>query len=306
MGYNGLEEGSYNCPIEILAILGPAPVLTDKARMTHALMFRRFARTIKPRDFIEWTYVRDCTDYGCEISWLRTLKIAIVQRPKKLFSAAQSKELLSACEVEVGKFRQKRTAELASKIYELKGTPDHIKAETERLDAEAKRDIGIETDKMELATFKKIDESELVIKTGINEADLFGDWIGDYEQVEKRLQEAEQKFENALQHIDQYRHGLGERLRKAANEVIEGECKEELDPLALEQAKATETSVTPETRAEVICAELTNADATCAEVQSAEVTTEVTTAEVKSAEVTFTEVTSMTVSGSSRARMASE
>jgi hypothetical protein len=290
MDYNGLEEGSYNCPIEILAIFGPAPVLTDEARTTHALMFRTFAQTIKPRDFIEWTYVRDCTDHRCEISWLRKLKVAIVQKPKKFFLAEEGNKLCSDCDVEVGKFRQKGTAELASKIKELKGAPDHIKAETERLEAEAKRDIEIETNKTEHETHKKIKEWKLFIKSEVHEADLFGQWIGSYEQVDKRLQETEQKFECTLQHIDQYRHGLGERLRKAANEIIEGECKEELDPLALEQAKAQVTT------AEVKKAEVTCTDVTTAEVKNAEVTSaEVTTAEVKSAEVTCTEVTTAEV-----------
>src|SRR5258706_13039300 len=66
------------------------------------------------------------------------------------------------------------------------------------------------------------------------------------EGVSKRIAILDENFASLLEQLDQWRHGgLGERLRKAASDIIEGECKEELDPLAVQQTEVTQTSLAP-------------------------------------------------------------
>ena len=64
-------------------ILGPPPTLNTEATVSHELTMEAFAQAVKPRDFIEWEYVRDCADYWTEINLLRRLKPRIIHRVKE-------------------------------------------------------------------------------------------------------------------------------------------------------------------------------------------------------------------------------
>jgi hypothetical protein len=70
-----------------------------------------------------------------------------------------------------------------------------------------------------------------MIESEINDADSLNAWIGPYEQAEERLQIAEQKFEDTLRRLDEYKHGMGERLRKVSNAILVEDFYELLDPL---------------------------------------------------------------------------
>src|SRR5262245_9956948 len=71
------------CPLDILGLLRPASFRTSRARCVHALMFRKFAKAVKPRDFIEWMFVMDCVDARCEVLWLKTVRTQLVEKPIK-------------------------------------------------------------------------------------------------------------------------------------------------------------------------------------------------------------------------------
>jgi hypothetical protein len=151
-------------------------------------------------------------------------------------------EISSPSEAEIAKLRQQRTAEVESKIIQLTGTSDQVKAEADRLRAEVNREIEAEIENIELERHKKFKEEEELIKSEITDADTFEYWREPYEWVSKRIAVLNKEFANILEQLDQYRHGgLGERLHKAANEIIEGEYREELDARFVEQGKATQT-----------------------------------------------------------------
>jgi hypothetical protein len=237
------------CPAEIRVLSGPAPVPTARARFEYELMLKTFAQLAKPREIVEWFFVKEWADNRSEVSWLKRLKIHHVQTPLKNYMAICANELSSTDKARVDKLRQKRTAELATKIKELKGSSEQVKAETERLEAEANKELAIEIEEIKFESRKKfIEQQEPIIKSEITEADTFHEWIGPYEQVSKRIAVLDQQFANALEQLDHWRHGgLGERLRKAADEIIDGECNEEFDPSAVQQADGKETPQTPVT-----------------------------------------------------------
>lgn len=241
--HNHISDVDFECPAEIRVLLGPAPVLSSRSRLEHELLFKNFTQLVKPRDVVEWIFIRECTDNRSEVSWLKRLRNRLVQTPLKNYVAIRWRELSLANNAEIEKLRQKRTVEVESKINQLRGTSDHVKAETDRLYAEANRELKAEIEAVQFETHKKFKEQEEpIIKSEITDADVFEFWGADWEWVSKRIAILNKEFANSLEEIDQWRHGgLGERLCKAANEVIEGEHSEALDPLFLEQPKTTKT-----------------------------------------------------------------
>jgi hypothetical protein len=217
------------CPVHIWALLKPASFRTSRARGVHALMFREFAKTVKPRDFIEWMFVVDCVGARCEILWLKTVRGQLVEKPIKDHICCTHHPQYTANDAKIEQLREKRAAELRVEISHLKGTPESVKAETDRLEAKKKHDLEVEIEKMQFETYEELKKQELALREEMNDSDWLAEWIGPYEKINVFIQVEEQKFTKALEYLDQYRHGLGERLRKAANEIIEGECEEMLD-----------------------------------------------------------------------------
>jgi hypothetical protein len=56
------------------------------------------------------------------------------------------------------------------------------------------------------------------------------EWLSLYERLEKLQRAAEYAFNGVLEQIERYREGLGSRLRKAYDEIIEGEFEEAPSP----------------------------------------------------------------------------
>src|SRR5215470_17406603 len=236
-------DAGIECPGEIRLALGIAPVFTTKGLYQHEAMFKTFAQLVKPRDFVEWIFVRECADNRVEALRLKRLNIRLVQRPLKNHLTVRRTEFVSADKVTIEKLREKRSAELASKIKELKGTSAQVEAKTARLEAEANENFRLEIKEIEFENHKRFKEQqEPIIESALTDADFFEEWIGPYERVSKRIAILDENFASLLEQLDQWRHGgLGERLRKAASDIIEGECREELDPL--QQTEATQTSL---------------------------------------------------------------
>jgi hypothetical protein len=234
--YKGLQFDT-RIPTEITVLFDPPPVLDDDAASRYSLIFMGFAHVVQPQDFIEWMFVRDLADHGCEISWLRQLRVSMIVRVKGDFMAAQHQELWPPCEAEINKLEDRINSDLSDKIRQLGCEPHKLKAETKKLVMEAQGRLNAETSK--LKPVKELEELLRLINRQFKAVDLYEAWIEPYERVGKLLQIAEQKFENALRRIDEYKHGLGKRLRKAADEIIEGEFEEEHDPGQMQASPAT-------------------------------------------------------------------
>ena len=234
-------------PPELHLLLDPPPVLDKDDAESHQLTFMGFAHVVQPRDFIEWIYIRDAADHRCEITWLRRLKTRLVRRPRKYFEIDLLHGIFSSCEAEIKKLEDRTKADLSTKIRQLRGEPDKVKAETEKLEVAAKAQLEAATDKLQREAWQKMEAQKRAIKGDLQEADFFEQWFELYKQVDDHLRRVEQEFENDFRRLDEHRQGLGARLRKAANEMIDGEFEEVHDPTPPKQTPDTKMPTSPAT-----------------------------------------------------------
>src|SRR5262249_60633963 len=79
-----------------------------------------------------------------------------------------------------------------------------------------------------------------VAKGPIDDAAVFSRWIGKYERVQSLLAIVDKKFSATLKLLDEYRYGLGQRVRQVADEIVGVEFVE--GPLAAREQVATPAS----------------------------------------------------------------
>ena len=86
-----------------------------------------------------------------------------------------------------------------------------------------------------------------------DEAYVFLGWIGHYERVQSLLAAADDKLRDTLKLLDEYRHGLGQRVRQIADEILDAELE---GPLEARQPKlatpAVVATVAPRPAAELV------------------------------------------------------
>jgi len=183
-------------PPELDLLLDSPPVLDKDDAELHQLTFMGFAHVVQPRDFIEWIYIRDAADHRCEITWLRRLKTRLARRPRKYFEIDLLHGIFSSCEAEIKKLEDRTKADLSTKIRQLRGEPDKVKAETEKLEVAAKAHLEAATDKLQREAWQKMEAQKRAIKGDLQEADFFEQWFELYKQVDDHLRRVEQEFEN--------------------------------------------------------------------------------------------------------------
>jgi hypothetical protein len=157
-------------PPELDVLLDPPPVLDKDDAESHQLTFMGFAHVVQPRDFVEWIYVRDAADHRYEVTWLRRLKTRIVRRPRKYFEIDLFHGIFSSRDAEIKKVEDRTKADLSTKIKQLRGEPDKVKAETEKLEAAAKAHLEAVTDKLQREAWQKMEAQKRTIKSDVQEA----------------------------------------------------------------------------------------------------------------------------------------
>jgi hypothetical protein len=68
-----LSTIDFSIPDEIEELFGDPPVLTLGELDMHEAIFVRYAKAVKPRDIVEWCFVRDLTDHRVESQRFRRL-----------------------------------------------------------------------------------------------------------------------------------------------------------------------------------------------------------------------------------------
>jgi hypothetical protein len=213
-------------PAELDVLLDTPPVTNRDDANLHELIFMGLAHVVKPRDFIEWLIVRDMADHRYEITWGRRLMSGVVRRVTEDYILVRQVEACKPYKDEVKKLNAEVRADLAKQISQLKGEPEKIKADTARLRAEAKTHLESAGGKLRQKAHKEADHQKRSINNALEDVDFLEYWISPYEQLSGLVQRAEQKFDNDLRRLDEYRHGLGESLRKSIREVIDVEVEE--------------------------------------------------------------------------------
>jgi len=156
-------------------------------------------------------------------------------------------KIFSLCDAEINKMEEGIKADLSTTIRQLRGDPDKIKAETEKLQVAAKGRLEAAIDKLQYEAWDKMKAQERAINSELQEADFFEEWFELYKQVDDLLRRAEQEFENDLRRIDEHRQGLGARLRNAAIEMIDGEFEEVNNPAPRKPTLNTKMPTRPAT-----------------------------------------------------------
>jgi hypothetical protein len=200
-------------PAEIWELLGPPPVLSTEDTNKYEKALLGFAQCVRPKDFIEWMWVRDLADERLEIQRQRVFKIRLVEEAHK----AKLTRTTAVTE-----------ARLVSEVWGLCVTarsvlsPNPLKT---KLKAEREKKLQADIDKLVAESEKKL---ALLNKlpTDADYASALKDWIVFYEQADKLQSTAQKRFDAILEQLDRHREGLGRRLRQVSDDIIDGEFEE--------------------------------------------------------------------------------
>jgi hypothetical protein len=78
-------------------------------------------------------------------------------------------------------------------------------------------------------TEEKLSQLRAAAEGPFDEAYVFLGWIGHYERVQTLLAAADDKLRDTLKLLDDYRHGLGQRVRQIADEIVDVELERPLE-----------------------------------------------------------------------------
>ena len=189
-------------PADVEALLGLPPILRNEDVETYKQFRSRVAEAVSPTDFIEWLWLRDVVDLSWEIQRLRRFKVLLIDLKIEARAAQQSggdKQFLPAPSYPT--FWVPDPAEYA----------DRQEKEREK---QAKRREAL------IKHYRELAASE------IGAAGLFLESLGHYERLDTLIAAAESRRNAVLRDIEKRRESLASRLRKAANEIIDGEFSE--------------------------------------------------------------------------------
>ena len=199
-------------PATIRAILGPPALLSSEDAAIYEATLAHFAREIAPRDLIAWMLVKDLADHRLEIARYRRLRAAVVRH---------------SVDRSTGKMLAQAQSAHRNQMSLLDETADQVRAQIE---AEGGADVAqdcAEIDALAASERDALDQlRDLVIAGADNPSDddVAADlpsWIGGYQQLDRCLQAAEQRFIATLRDIERHVSAFGKTWRRI--DVIEGE-----------------------------------------------------------------------------------
>src|SRR5262249_20332945 len=158
-----------------------------------------------PRCFIARILVRDVADLVYQRLWLR-------RTGTRLIWAAQQQRIRVLADNIKSDARQRQQI-LREKSSKLQSMPES--------DSEAENALEAEIDQIGAEEAAKLNRLAKALKGPAEEGVLFADWIGHYERLQSLLEVVDKKFTNALKRLDEYRDGLGQRVRQVADEIID-------------------------------------------------------------------------------------
>jgi hypothetical protein len=174
-------------PEDLLPLFDNPPVLSTEKSDSYRSLLYEIAKCVKPKDVIEWLWVRDVVDLTWEIQRLRRLKALFIER---------ARQNISDCAQDGG-----RTIQPAV-IVTCSAWDPPIEKQTKTRKRKPKP--GTESD------------SSRGLQACIN----------DYKCVDRLLAAAEVRRNAAFYEIETRRDSLARRLRKATDEIIDAEFNE--------------------------------------------------------------------------------
>jgi hypothetical protein len=177
-------------PADLQPLFDDPPVLSTENSSQYRSLLDQIAKCVKPKDVIEWLWVRDIVDLSWEIQRLRRFKALFIER---------ARQNISDCAEDGG-----------GPIRPI------LVIRSSALDPPIEKQIEEQTKtKRRKAKFTESDS-----------AGGFQACISDYQCVDRLLAAAEVRRNEALHEIELRRDSLARRLRRATDEIIDAEFNE--------------------------------------------------------------------------------
>ena len=207
---NKIPEKLTNAELEAFTtILGSAPILSTEIGECYNIMWENLIQCFKPRDFMELLLIRQVQDETWKIMrYTRHQAVAVERRFRQSleFQAARTKE------------DKARKEKAARDLAEKKGGPVPNFEKLERLE-EVVWTTVTDGDDILLRKPKEFDHNR-----ALEEGIVFE------EQLDRLINSAHRRRNDALQQLETYRDGLGQYWRRISDKIIEGSATEITEP----------------------------------------------------------------------------
>ena len=201
-----------NFPRDLMAALGPTPLLKFENRQVYEELVAQFAAAVTPTDGIEWLWLKDVADLSWEIIRLRRIKVALIDSviSQRMYSLLPLPEILEP--------RTVRTEEVVPEIRFNERT--YRVTEEQARKAKESREKCIEERRRSPYFADQARDYEGVY------ANAFVEKIGELNLLEKLLESAERRRDAILNQITRRRAEFGANLRSSSSNVIDGEFED--------------------------------------------------------------------------------
>jgi hypothetical protein len=205
-------------PATIRAMLGPPALLPGEDAAIYEETLAHFALHVAPRDIIAWMLIKDLADHRLEIARYRRIRTALVRHPVDHRAEEMEESARGNYEVELLALDE-TVHELREKVEAGGGTD--VTQEYVKIDAYAaeQRDAADQSWRAAIAEIRSYQPTDRDIAAGLPS------WIDGYQQLDRCLQAAEQRFTATLRDVERHVAGFGKTLRRI--DVIEGEVLDE-------------------------------------------------------------------------------
>ena len=214
-----LPAAKEDVPANIRAMLGPPALLPGEDAAIYEETLAHFAREVAPKDLVAWMLIKDLADHRLEIARYRRIRTALVRHPFDHRAGSLVVQAHADHEQEARLFD--KVTERARAEVEADGGAD-VAQDCVELDeyAAAGRVAG------EQFRDALIAEIQSHHPTDSHIAGDLPSWIDGYQQLDRCLRAAEERFITTLRDIERHVAGFGKTLRRV--DVIEGEvlCEE--------------------------------------------------------------------------------
>jgi hypothetical protein len=195
---------------ELKRLFGPPPVLSTERIGAYYEITTCFLRELDPRDFIEKMFIRNLTDFTWDaIRYTRYKTLGIDSRfRQRIAFELQRKKLLAQRKEGLLRDHAEKSAKPPNELARI----DQVEGLAESTSTEV--DEILERTPQELDHVRALEAS-----------------IEIHERLDRLLNNAIARRNDALAQFERYRAGLGKRMRKLSDEIIDVECNKDLDEL---------------------------------------------------------------------------
>jgi len=182
------------------SLFGPAPVLSTESIEDYNAILSFCMKNVRPKDFIERLLVRDVVDASWEIRRYVGHKRLGIERQYRI-----------------------RIEYLARRAKEEAGKPQAYRQQKDAKELHTELERVYE---LEFVAHKSIDDVTNIIKrepADLDHARALEEGIELHERLDRLLNAAVARRDNALAQIERYRNGLGHDLRRVSDVIIDAE-----------------------------------------------------------------------------------